>query len=565
MLLLATPLITISSAYQHCEGNPGETHGFQNISTSSSSSGSRNGEIRERERHAKVIIESLDATMSDEMKEDTTIATVTTGNDATMDMETNKHAEEYGKEKDETMVDKDMAEKDVADNDADDNHNDEADKDHEEDNSDDESKDTFDTEDDGNYDFHSILAKRHRYKVKNVTKGRTRAASAIESAVNDVGNFPKDNSNEKTVSDKDIFLNRLFQKTSRFGIRLTRVEHKSKVSILPNTIHEFVKILETCDPEAIILPHNNSHVKAMTISDISNKKGMDYTTYFDSQVVRWGHPREETFRLSLSFYIASDEVEPHLKQLRNNPELVEFLQNNGLSMSPHTLHESRDANIGFLLGKSQQFTWNEDIKRRLQRHLHYHLNRSPELSIKAQTIKSEGHTAEVLSIFAGLKDSKAIQETLRKSPFREVEIIMQSLKTEGKESYQQQIQIHNALIDRSKAVKICNIFEYQITALRHKCEDDNEAKMRIVDLARYRNSEENAVVYAQCHEVHKEWVQKWITKALCDLPTLQLNQQPPFVAQQDNTSRNDVTSKNTGRGSRTSSSQVTYESRFQYM
>jgi hypothetical protein len=84
----------------------------------------------------------------------------------------------------------------------------------------------------------------------------------------------------------------------------------------------------------------------------------------------------------------------------------------------------------------------------------------------------------------GKQDIKPVTGTLVKHALAEAEIIAKSLKQEGKESYKQQLQIHNALTDNRRAIKLCILARSRATMSNSCLSFRQNAKMYIVDYSK---------------------------------------------------------------------------------
>ena len=267
----------------------------------------------------------------------------------------------------------------------------------------------------------------------------------------------------------------------------------------------------------MILPHHKNPVQALSRKQFESMDEADFARFFDIQIEQWGHKREDNWRTSMSFYVASDKVEPNLKLLRDHTGMEKVLSN-------HTLHESADEAIGFLLGKSQQFTWRDEIVDRIQKHLqHCQLmdqmdttdpTSSPNLiplTAKLRIIKDSGISAEVITIFSGKKDARKVLALLEQYPFQDVDIVPYSMKRTHPQAWTQRIQIHNIQTNDSRAVRIYRVSDQVREALARNLRLDQEARTRVLDLARLKSTSDGNTLYIQCNKADKQWVTTWIS------------------------------------------------------
>ena len=86
-------------------------------------------------------------------------------------------------------------------------------------------------------------------------------ASAISKQSRSTVNFAKDDFTVVTSKQKLAML--LQAKKSRFGLHFSRLGSTNQVGMNPTDITKLFKIIQEIDPEALILPHNNSDKKIL--------------------------------------------------------------------------------------------------------------------------------------------------------------------------------------------------------------------------------------------------------------------------------------------------------------
>lgn len=321
------------------------------------------------------------------------------------------------------------------------------------------------------------------------------------------------------------------------GVLLSRIGPSTSSSIYSEDIRQIISSVFAVDKTAMILPHNKNHLQALNQKQFESMEEADYATFFDIQIEQWGYKREDKWRTIMSFYVASDTVEPNLKMLRANSSMDTTLRELSFRMSTHILHESADEAIGFLLGKSQQFTWRDEIVERIQKHLqHSELldqiditdpKSSPNLiplAAKLRSIKDSGISADVITIFSGKKDSKKVFSLLEKYPFQDVDIVPYSIKRTHPQAWTQRIQIHNIQTNDSRAVKVYRVNDQVREALARNLRLDQEARTRVLDLARIKSTSDSNTLYIQCNKADKQWVTNWISTqipVICNLLNLE--------------------------------------------
>jgi hypothetical protein len=307
------------------------------------------------------------------------------------------------------------------------------------------------------------------------------------------------------------------------GILLSKIGTSAASPIYSDDIQQIIARIFEADKTALILPHDKSMVGALQRKHFEMMKEEDYKTFFDINVEQWGHKREDTWKTTMSFYVASDAIEPNLNQLRRETGMENTLKTVSLRMSTHNLHESSDVAIGYFLGKSQRYTWRDELVERVSNHLHrsqlLHQEKCADpnstvtpipVAAKQRSIRDSDSHAEVITLFVGTKDAKKVQSLLEQFPFPDVEIVPYSLKRSHPEAWTQRIQIHNIQVNDSRAVKVHRVNESFREELGRNLRRDPDASTMVLDITRLKSTLNNNTVYVQCTAADKEWVKEWV-------------------------------------------------------
>ena len=132
----------------------------------------------------------------------------------------------------------------------------------------------------------------------------------------------------------------------------------------------FLELLGKMDSTAILYPHNKDASRAVLVTDLQSIQPSKVKYFFDYSVENWGAKSEEKYRLTMSFYLQTDEISLNLKEAHQNPLIKAHLSTTGWQLTSHVLHESADKEIGFFVGKAVEHTWRDGMAERLARHLH---------------------------------------------------------------------------------------------------------------------------------------------------------------------------------------------------
>jgi hypothetical protein len=137
------------------------------------------------------------------------------------------------------------------------------------------------------------------------------------------------------------------------------------------------------------------------------------------------------------------------------------------------------------MGKSQKYTWREDLQRRVTEHLQHarqftsaaESNETIPLAVKPRIVKSNDITSEVITLYAGKKDADLVTELLATHPFQEIEIVPYKMKRDHPDEWIQRLQIHNIQVNESRAIKMYNVDPIFRDELAEAVEDDHEAQI----------------------------------------------------------------------------------------
>ena len=96
----------------------------------------------------------------------------------------------------------------------------------------------------------------------------------------------------------------------------------------------------------------------------------------DFEITNWGRPSDNKGKLSMSFYLASDILQPDIGTIRQDPTIQHILKINKMNIYPHNLLQSDSKPVAFFSGKSVAHTWRNDLKQRFGCYLTDNLNDS---------------------------------------------------------------------------------------------------------------------------------------------------------------------------------------------
>ena len=135
---------------------------------------------------------------------------------------------------------------------------------------------------------------------------------------------------------------------------------------------KLLELIEELDDTAILLPHNKDLLKAVNLSELHTLQASKIRVFFDYIAEPWGAANEQQFCITVSFYLQTNAISSTLQEIYKNADIKDHTMATGWRITPHTLLESANKEIGFFLGKSVEHTWRNGMWSRLTTHLILH-------------------------------------------------------------------------------------------------------------------------------------------------------------------------------------------------
>ena len=171
----------------------------------------------------------------------------------------------------------------------------------------------------------------------------------------------------------------LDEKKNRFGILLSRVAAKPILQNQGFDIGAIFNAILCLDAEAIFLPHDDDTHHAVKLSTMI-KPTYDFKAMIDFKITNWGRPSNNKGKLSMSFYIALDILQPDVKAICHDPTIQHILKLHKMTLYPHNLLQLDSKPVAFFSGKSVAHTWHNNLKQRFGCYLTENLNDSNTMS-----------------------------------------------------------------------------------------------------------------------------------------------------------------------------------------
>jgi hypothetical protein len=264
----------------------------------------------------------------------------------------------------------------------------------------------------------------------------------------------------------------------------------------------------------------------------------------------WGSPKDEKGKFSFSFYLASDIIQPNLKELKQNEDMMTYLKKGNLNLATHRLLETNTKQLGFFLGKDPEHTWYDDIQARFQHHIdkahdpstmtslrwNAGTKDSPQTSspihpcqVKRSPLRLNGEETSVVMVSVGANDSRIIEEFLEKNPFSDTELVRMSWKRTAKTSFATRFGHHQLLTNNSRAVKVTGTTPTFRATMRLQARTNPAISPLIIDIAENGRTPDTGVTYVQCHEKDKDAIALWTQTQITQNMALFHNNQLPSI------------------------------------
>ena len=321
-------------------------------------------------------------------------------------------------------------------------------------------------------------------------------------------------------------------KLYNFGVHVSKMVQHDETGFHPDDIKMLLDLVQQIDNDVTFLPHNNDPKLARHWKQVANN--YNYSSMMNIKTKTWGKPAENKHKSELSFFISSDSISS-AKDISSNLMIQDFLHGAKFRMGYHSLHESQSCSVGFLLGKSVKHAYWNDLTSRLTTHINFELDRlrdaakckvnlktSPKptpipatipIQLTPTTLSMGQVTTKALSLFVGEKDRSYLERLLQTNPFPDVEIVATAWKRSDPDAYANRLALHNALEDKSTAIKIIDTTD-EVRSYLREIRHIAFCSTLIIDIAEARNTPERGTLYIQCLKTDRCTVLQWAQDSL---------------------------------------------------
>ena len=300
----------------------------------------------------------------------------------------------------------------------------------------------------------------------------------------------------------------------RFGMFMWRIGKAKEVPFCATEINQLLACMGGVDPALVISPHDENAEKAVFVQ---NQKISNFQEYCDIQTVPWGAPGENKAKAALSMWIASDVVQPDLKQFKHNTAFQDHVTKMKVKVAHHRLHQTVSKPVGFYLGKTPKHTNRKDLELRFhQSWVTCKDNQSalgiptevPMVHVKPVKIKSKEGVTDAIALFAGTDDFDKVETFMTKDSLMP-RFVPMSMKRANPTDFDNQVKLNNALQSISRAVKVNKVNEAFRVWLSSELTHSHPSDVFDVQLA-----SNPTTLYVQCDEDKKEEVMKKVSELI---------------------------------------------------
>ena len=336
----------------------------------------------------------------------------------------------------------------------------------------------------------------------------------------------------------------LDEKKHRFGILLSHVASKPTLQNQGIDIGALFNAILQLDKDAIFLPHDNDTHRAVKLSTMI-KPTYDFKAMMDFEITNWGRPSDNKGKLSMSFYIASDILQPDIMSIQQDPLIQRILKQHKMMLYPHNLLQSDSRPVAYFSGKSVAHTWRKDLKEPFGTYLTEQLNDSATMLnlfgedhdvpmtipffFRVMTLRNKWGSAQAIGIHVGTLHKEFLETIIKQSPFPDVELISLSLRRKNPSHFDKCIRLHEYICNNSCAIKLMQTTVDSRDTLRLELSKDSTLTDKIINLAESSKASTDGTLYVQCLQKHRPLVSNWITAFLTTYATeYPLHEQPIF-------------------------------------
>ena len=300
----------------------------------------------------------------------------------------------------------------------------------------------------------------------------------------------------------------LDSKKYRVGVRITTVADRGKSEPSKQTLVAMCNLITAIDPDTVILDHKNNPVTAIRVHQM---KSVDNTrSRFNTNTTKWKIKSRDCERTTISMYVASNTVQPKLRELIDDPDLQDFMKKHNILLHPHKLSSSAITTLCHAMGKSVRHTNRIDMENRIEEALR---EEGVNSKVHCETIPVRIGKKQYQTIGMSIASVEALKATkiLEVAKFPFLDLLFPHEKHRDKERFEKLILISDKMAKESQAIRVGNISQDQVRQLRVTLLAIPDVAKIIIDVPRARTKD---MVYVQYKKGHQALAESGIKRAI---------------------------------------------------
>jgi hypothetical protein len=241
----------------------------------------------------------------------------------------------------------------------------------------------------------------------------------------------------------------------------------------------------------------------------------------------WGKPSDDQGKLAFSFYLASNKLQPTLRELKATDGFMSLLAKMGLTMNRHHLFETEEKRLGFFLGKSPDRTWRGDLESRFHDYLSKVFSQANLCQLREQTdtfpswipfsirnaqLPGKVTATSAIMIYVGKSHMKYMEQILQRFPFH-LEIVLMASQRKDRAQFAKHVELHGIICKNSRAIKLLEATDQFITLLHDIASSNSSVADIILDIA---GSSNPGVIFIQYMPRARQALTEWLRVTLAD-------------------------------------------------
>ena len=285
------------------------------------------------------------------------------------------------------------------------------------------------------------------------------------------------------------------------GIKVIRDGKRDGTAWSNKDLSNLFQLISMVDPNVLFMNCKSQDKSAWKVGDTSTMLRTDWQSKLDIQTEPWGRQSEHRERTHLSFYIVSDKISPNLRELREDPNIQDFLKLGKCIMSQTRLLESRSKVVQYIVGKDPNHTHRDALAVRYEEHFGSCIKSGKRIPVTIANLPTTTG-GRILGVVVGARDETLATKLLKENPIDHLETLSPSLRRSNQASFQARMKEHECVVSQTKAFKVSGMVYEEIFTFRDMMFATAAADY-LVDVADTNHSKDSGVVYIQYIQDHR--------------------------------------------------------------